>query len=71
MVFTFLENALNLGIFLLMSSFPTQNSKQNLLKIYFLEQEKGVEKTMICFIKIQSENIKMAWNIRLSSTISI
>ena len=71
MVFTFLENALNLGIFLLMSSFPTQNSKQNLLKIYFLEQEKGVEKTMICFIKFQSENIKMAWNIRLSSTISI
>ena len=71
MVFTFLENPLNLGIFFFFFSFPTQNSKQNLLKIYFLEQEKGVEKTMICFIKIQSENIKMAWNIRLSSTISI
>ena len=26
---------------------------------------KKVEKTMICFIKIQSENIKMTWNIRL------
>ena len=27
---------------------------------------KGVEKTMICFIKIQSENIKMTWNISLN-----
>ena len=26
---------------------------------------KGVEKTMICFIKIQLENMKMTWNIRL------
>ena len=26
---------------------------------------KGVEETMICFIKIQSENMKMTWNISL------
>ena len=26
---------------------------------------KGVEETMICFNKIQSENMKMTWNIRL------
>ena len=25
----------------------------------------GVEKTMICFIKIQSENMKITWNISL------
>ena len=26
---------------------------------------KGKEKNMICFIKIQSENIKMTWNVKL------
>ena len=26
---------------------------------------KGMEKNVICFIKIQSENMKMTWNIRL------
>ena len=31
----------------------------------FPQQQKGVEKAMIGFIKIQSENMKMAWNIRL------
>ena len=35
-----------------------------LSKIYFPQQEKGVEETMICFIKIQSANMKMTWNIR-------
>ena len=33
-------------------------------KICFPQQQKGVEETMICFIKIQSENMKMTWNIR-------
>ena len=64
MEFTFLENALNLRIFT-HAPFPTQNSRQNNLKIRFPQQQKGVEKTMICFIKIQSENRKVAWNIRL------
>ena len=31
----------------------------------FPQQQKGVEETMICFIKIQSENMKMTWNITL------
>ena len=64
MVFAFLENALNLWI-LLMPPFPTQNSRQKLLKICFPQQQKGVERTLICFVKIQSWNVKMAWNIRL------
>ena len=34
-----------------------------LSKICFLQQQKGVEETMICFIKIQSENMKLTWNI--------
>ena len=34
-------------------------------KICFPQQQKGVEETMICFIKIQSQNVKMTWNIRL------
>ena len=33
--------------------------------ICFPQQQKGVEETMICFIEIQLENIKMAQNIRL------
>ena len=34
-------------------------------KICFPQQQKGVEETMICFIKIWSENMKMTWNIKL------
>ena len=34
-----------------------------LSKICFPQQQKGVEETMNCFIKIQSENMKMTWNI--------
>ena len=44
MVITFLENALNLGIFA-HALLPSQNSRQNFFKIYFLQQQKGVEKT--------------------------
>ena len=83
MVFTFLENGLNLGIFTYASPFPTQipppSSYHHTLargkliippssifsKICFPHQQKGVEETMICFIKIELENIKMTWNIRL------
>ena len=79
MEFTFLENALIQGIFThapphskltpkFLSSRSrqreiTQSPRQLLLKIYFPQQQKGVEKTMICLIKIQSENMKMTWNI--------
>ena len=34
-------------------------------KIYSPQQLKGMKKTMICFIKIQIENMRMTWNIRL------
>ena len=53
----------------------TQNSRQNFLKICLPQQQKeveqkgveqkGVEKAMLCFIEIQSENMKMNWSIRL------
>ena len=36
----------------------------NFLKIYFLQQQKRVEGTMICFIRILSENMNMTWDIR-------
>ena len=81
MVFTFLENALNLSIFAHIS--PAQNlppsschhtlGRRKLLippgsifaKICFPQQQKVVEETMICFIKIQSENTKITWDNRL------
>ena len=40
---------------------PRQYSFENLSPP---KQQKGVEETMICFVKIQSENMKMTWNIR-------
>ena len=33
--------------------------------ICFPQHQKGVEKTITCFIKIQSENVKMIWTIYL------
>ena len=36
-----------------------------LSKICFPQQQKGVEETMICLIKIQSENMRMTWDVRL------
>ena len=30
-----------------------------------MAKNKGVEETMICFIKIQSEDVKMTWNFTL------
>ena len=56
MVFTFLENTLNLCIFT-HAQLPTQNSVS--LKT------KGGEKAMIFLIQIQSENMKITWNISL------
>ena len=35
------------------------------LKIYFPQQQKKVQETLICFIKTQSENMKITWDIRL------
>ena len=66
MVLTFPENALNLCIFThFYRHFPTQYSRQKFLKICFPQNTPLVKKTMICFIKIQSENMKITWNTRL------
>ena len=61
-----LENVLNLFIF---THCPVLHSK---LQVQLFEnlfppraRNKAVEETIICFIKIQSENMKMAWNISL------
>ena len=61
-----LENKLNLCIF---THAPVPHLK---LQVQFFENllppratKKGMEGTMICFIKIQSENLKMTWNISL------
>ena len=35
-----------------------------LSKFCFSHQQTGVEEIMICYIKIQSENMRMTWNIR-------
>ena len=82
-MFTFLENALNLGIFTndspppyskLAPKFLSLHTRQREITHYprlhffenlFPQQQKGVEETMIYFIKIQSENMKLIWNIRL------
>ena len=68
MVFT-LENVMNLCIFT-----HAQNSHLN-FQVQLLKQDehlfppraknKGVEETMIYFIKTQSENMKMTWYISL------
>ena len=64
MVFTFPENAFNLCIF---THAPVPHSKH---QVEFFEnllppKTEGVDEAMICSIKIQSENMKMTWNISL------
>ena len=34
-------------------------------KKFFYQQQKGVKETMIYFIRIQTDNLKMTWKIRL------
>ena len=43
---------------------PVPHSKLQ-AEFFVSSKEKWVEKTMTCFIKIQSENMKITWNIRL------
>ena len=64
MVFTILENALDIDI---STHAPIPHSKlqAKYFENLFPSQQKRVDKTMICFIKIQSENMKMTWKIRL------
>ena len=64
-MFTFLENALNLGFF---THAPDPHSKlqAEFFKNFFHPTvERGRESHMVCFIKIQSENIKMTWDTSL------
>ena len=58
MMFTSLENVMNLGIFT-RAPIPHSKLKTEFFENQFFPKQKEVEKTMICFIKIQSENIKM------------
>ena len=76
-----LRKCINLGIFTHVSphsklapKFLTSHPRQRKLliplenifsKMCFPQQKKEVEETMISFIKIQSENMKMAWDITL------
>ena len=64
MMFTFLENVMNLGIFT-RAPIPHSKLKTEFFENQFFPKQKEVEKTMICFIKIQSENIKMTWKASL------
>ena len=61
-----LRKSLNLCIF---THAPVAHSK---LLVEFFEnlfpsRRKGLEEAMICCVKIQSENMKMTWNINLFS----
>ena len=60
MVFIFLENAFDLGIFT-HTPIPHSKFQAQLFENLFPQQQNGVEKTMIRFMKIQSENMKMTW----------
>ena len=57
MVFKFLENVLNLCIFT-QFSFPHSEVQAEFFENLFSASRKGWGRTMICFIKIQSENMK-------------
>ena len=79
MVFTFLENALNLGIFTqvpphsklapkflsshLRQKEITRFSREHFFENLFPPTAERVQETMICFTKIQSENMMIAWGI--------
>ena len=61
-VFTFLENALNLGIF---THAPVPHSKLQpkfFENLFLSTAERGVENYDLLY-RIQSENMKMTWNI--------
>ena len=74
MVFTS-ENEVNLCIF---TNAPVLHSKLFENLVQFFEnlsppraKNKGLGETMVCFIKIQSENMKMTWKISLFKFIYI
>ena len=64
MVFTFLENALNLGIFT-HGSVPHSKLQAKIFENLFPPTAERGGENYDCFIKIQSGNMKMTWNIKL------
>ena len=80
MEFTFLENALIRDIFthapsplktrpkVLVITPQAEGNYSSPQAVCFIktfpQQQKRVEETVICFIKLQSENMKITWNIR-------
>ena len=62
MVFTFPEDALNLCIFTHVSV-PHSKLQVELFENLFPQEERGGGNYVICFFKIQTENMKMTWNI--------
>ena len=64
MVFTLLEIAFNLRIFT-HASVTHSKLHVNFFENLFPTKMKVVEESMICFIKIQLEKMKMTWNISL------
>ena len=65
MVFTFLENALNLSIFTKVSVLQSKLQVRFFENLLPFPKTKGAEEIMILSIKIQSETVKMTWNISL------
>ena len=63
MVFPFQKNALNRSSFT-HALVPNSKLQAGFFENIFPQDERRGE-TMICFIKSQSENMKMTWNIRL------
>ena len=61
LLFTLLKNASNLCIFTHASVIHSKLQAE-FFENLFPRKTKGVEKTIICFIKIQSKNVKMTWN---------
>ena len=64
MVFTLIEIAFNLRIFT-HASVTHSKLHVNFFENLFPTKMKVVEESMICFIKIQLEKMKMTWNISL------
>ena len=57
------ENGLNLCIFIHALVLHSKLQVEVFENLFPLRRKDRVEETTICFIKIQSENMKMTWNI--------
>ena len=64
-VFDFIENTLTVGISTRHAPVPHSKRQPDFFKNLFPPTVKGGEENYICFIKIQSEKMKITWDIRL------